>query len=76
MPDPKRPVFKTPEQTVTKRCAFVLLNCFSLLSFASALDAIRIANRMAGRDLYSDALSEGAISSNAPLAPPSKWMMI
>lgn len=61
MPDPKRPVFKTPEQTVTKRCAFVLLNCFSLLSFASALDAIRIANRMAGRDLYSwTLLSEGS----------------
>ena len=32
---------------------FVLLNKFSLLSFASALDSLRIANRMANRDIYS-----------------------
>ncbi|KIC44408.1 AraC family transcriptional regulator [Ruegeria sp. ANG-S4] len=31
---------------------FVLLNKFSLLSFASALDSLRIANRMANRELY------------------------
>nr|WP_170615020.1 GlxA family transcriptional regulator [uncultured Ruegeria sp.] len=31
---------------------FVLLDKFSLLSFASALDSLRIANRMAGRQLY------------------------
>ncbi len=32
---------------------FVLLDKFSLLSFASALDSLRIANRMAGRPIYS-----------------------
>jgi transcriptional regulator GlxA family with amidase domain len=32
---------------------FVLLNNFSLLSFASALECLRIANRMSGRKLYS-----------------------
>ncbi|MBO9413358.1 MULTISPECIES: GlxA family transcriptional regulator [unclassified Ruegeria] len=32
---------------------FVLLDKFSLLSFASALDSLRIANRMADKDLYS-----------------------
>ncbi|WP_299660377.1 GlxA family transcriptional regulator [uncultured Ruegeria sp.] len=31
---------------------FVLLDKFSLLSFASALDSLRIANRMANRELY------------------------
>ncbi|NOD96131.1 helix-turn-helix domain-containing protein [Ruegeria sp. HKCCD6228] len=31
---------------------FVLLDKFSLLSFASALDSLRIANRMANRQLY------------------------
>ena len=36
-----------------RRFVFVLLDNFSLLSFAGALDALRIANRMAGRDLYS-----------------------
>ncbi|MEQ8258212.1 MAG: GlxA family transcriptional regulator [Roseovarius confluentis] len=35
-----------------KRFVFVLLENFSLLSFASALDCLRIANRMAGETLY------------------------
>ncbi len=35
-----------------KRFAFVLIENFSLLSFASALDALRIANRMSGNELY------------------------
>jgi len=37
----------------TKRFVFVLMHNFTLLSFASALDALRIANRMSGQDLYS-----------------------
>jgi transcriptional regulator GlxA family with amidase domain len=36
-----------------KRFVFVLLDNFSLLSFAAALDCLRIANRMAGQTLYS-----------------------
>ena len=39
--------------TTTRRFAFVLIESFSLLSFASALDALRIANRMAETTLYS-----------------------
>jgi transcriptional regulator GlxA family with amidase domain len=35
------------------RFVFVLMENFTLLSFASALDALRIANRMANRELYS-----------------------
>ena len=35
-----------------RRFVFVLLNDFTLLSFASAVEALRIANRMAGRALY------------------------
>jgi len=35
-----------------KNFVFVLLDKFSLLSFASALDSLRIANRMANRELY------------------------
>ena len=38
--------------TGPKRFVFVLLENFSLLSFASALDCLRIANRMAGETLY------------------------
>ena len=36
-----------------KRYVFVLLDNFSLLSFAAALDCLRIANRMADKTLYS-----------------------
>ncbi|MGR3759418.1 GlxA family transcriptional regulator [Roseobacteraceae bacterium NS-SX3] len=36
-----------------KRFVFVLLDKFSLLSFSSALECLRIANRMAGQQLYS-----------------------
>ncbi|WP_397544483.1 helix-turn-helix domain-containing protein [Roseovarius salis] len=35
-----------------KRFVFVLLRNFSLLSFAAALDCLRVANRMAGQTLY------------------------
>lgn len=35
-----------------KRFVFVLMDNFTLLSFASALDALRIANRMSGQELY------------------------
>lgn len=36
-----------------RRFVFVLLDKFSMLSCASALESLRIANRMAARDLYS-----------------------
>lgn len=36
-----------------KRFVFVLLEHFSLLSFASAIEGLRIANRMSGKPLYS-----------------------
>ncbi len=36
-----------------RRFVFVLLQDFTMLCFASALESLRIANRMAGRELYS-----------------------
>jgi transcriptional regulator GlxA family with amidase domain len=39
-------------QGAPKRFVFLLLGNFSLLSFAAALDCLRVANRMAGRTLY------------------------
>lgn len=36
-----------------RRFVFVLLDRFTLLSFASAMECLRIANRMANRELYS-----------------------
>ena len=35
-----------------QRYVFVLLNNFTLLCFSAAVESLRIANRMAGRDLY------------------------
>jgi len=35
-----------------RRFIFLLLDRFTMLSFACAIEALRIANRMAGRDLY------------------------
>ena len=35
-----------------RRFVFVLIENFTLLSFSSALDALRIANRMSGKKLY------------------------
>ncbi len=40
------------DKAFQKRFAFVLVESFSLLSFASAMDALRIANRMSDRLLY------------------------
>ena len=42
----------TTEVKFPKRFVFVLIENFTLLSFSSALDALRIANRMSGKDLY------------------------
>lgn len=41
----------TPDKP--RQFVFVLLDNFTLLSFAAALDCLRLANRMSGKDLYS-----------------------
>ncbi|TLP56857.1 GlxA family transcriptional regulator [Parasedimentitalea maritima] len=40
-------------QDKPRRFVFVLMNNFSMLSFASALECLRISNRMGNKDLYS-----------------------
>ena len=42
-----------PLTSKPRRFVFVLLPNFTLLSFASALDSLRLANQMAGKELYS-----------------------
>lgn len=49
----RKPVTSANEDLPTKRYVFVLLDRFSMLSFASAVECLRIANRMAGREAYS-----------------------
>ncbi|OIQ45464.1 MAG: AraC family transcriptional regulator [Roseobacter sp. MedPE-SW] len=48
----RKPVNPPTETRPTKRYVFVLLERFSMLSFASAVECLRIANRMAGRNAY------------------------
>ncbi|MFL4471203.1 GlxA family transcriptional regulator [Tateyamaria armeniaca] len=49
-----RPATRThPDGDQPKRFVFVLLNNFTLLCFSAALESLRIANRMAEKDLYS-----------------------
>jgi transcriptional regulator GlxA family with amidase domain len=48
----ERPKNATADRT-TKRFLFVLLDQFTMLSFACALDSLRIANRAAGTQVYS-----------------------
>lgn len=48
-----RPATRIPQDPdKPKRFVFVLLENFSLLSFAAAVECLRIANRMAGREAY------------------------
>ncbi|MFT6674387.1 MAG: transcriptional regulator GlxA family with amidase domain [Sulfitobacter sp.] len=53
MPDPRSATRIPLNQDKPKRYVFVLLDQFSLLCFATALESLRIANRMAGTTLYS-----------------------
>ncbi|MEM6304806.1 MAG: GlxA family transcriptional regulator [Pseudomonadota bacterium] len=49
----QRPATRIPQDPdKPKRFVFVLLENFTLLSFASAVECLRIANRMAGWDVY------------------------
>ena len=47
-----RMAIKIEPETKPKRYVFVLLEDFTLLSFASAVESLRIANRMSGRESY------------------------
>ena len=58
----------TQTGSTQKRFAFVLIEGFTLLCFASALDALRIANRMSGTKLYNWILlgeGGGAVTSSS-----------
>ncbi|AWD20353.1 GlxA family transcriptional regulator [Pseudogemmobacter blasticus] len=55
-------------EAATRRFVFLLLDRFTMLAFASAIEPLRIANRVAGRPLYAWALAgeggEVAVCSN------------
>lgn len=47
----------SPRATTPRRFVFLLLDRFTMLSFASAIEPLRIANRVSGRTLYTWALA-------------------
>ena len=52
------------DQDTPRRFVFVLLDNFSLLCFSTAIESLRIANRMAGRILYEwTVIGEGGVSA-------------
>ncbi len=60
MPTPRTPAVPVSDTAEPRRFVFLLLPRFTLLSFAGALDCLRIANRMLGRKAYAWILaSEG-----------------
>ncbi|GAA6207595.1 GlxA family transcriptional regulator [Cognatishimia sp. WU-CL00825] len=62
-PQPNAPTFHKTDPEPARRFVFVLMNEFTMLSFSSAVECLRLANRMAGKDLYDWSLvSEGASS--------------
>ena len=52
MQDQRQPVSVSRTDARPRRFVFVLLENFTMLSFSSALESLRIANRMAGKPLY------------------------
>jgi len=52
MSDPRTATRIPPIEDKPMRFVFVLLEQFSMLSFATAIESLRIANRMAGKTLY------------------------
>ena len=59
----KSGVLSTFEKPARKNFIFVVLNDFSLIAFANAIEPLRLANRMAGKELYTWTVSSSNTSS-------------
>ncbi|THD84237.1 GlxA family transcriptional regulator [Aliigemmobacter aestuarii] len=63
-----RKATNAPRQTAPRRFVFLLLDRFTMLSFAGAIEPLRIANRISGQELYTWSLAgeggEVAVCSN------------
>ncbi len=49
---PQHADIRRPPAVVARRFVFLLLDQFTMMSFAGAVEPLRIANRVAGRTLY------------------------
>ena len=57
MPTPPRKATQSVKDRPPRRFVFLLLDNFTMLAFASAIEPLRIANRVAGTPIYSWALA-------------------
>ncbi|MES2664765.1 MAG: GlxA family transcriptional regulator [Pseudomonadota bacterium] len=57
MPSPPRKATHIDKDDASRRFVFLLLDRFTMLSFASAIEPLRIANRVAGEVIYTWALA-------------------
>ena len=53
MPSPQRKATTVAKTATPRRFVFLLLDRFTMLAFASAVEPLRIANRVVGQDVYS-----------------------
>jgi transcriptional regulator GlxA family with amidase domain len=53
MPSPQRKATTVRKAATPRRFVFLLLDRFTMLAFASAIEPLRIANRVAGQQIYS-----------------------
>ena len=53
----EHPRAASPTSAAPRRFVFLLLDQFTMLSFAGAIEPLRIANRIGGRTLYTWALA-------------------
>ncbi|SEM78086.1 transcriptional regulator, AraC family with amidase-like domain [Gemmobacter aquatilis] len=53
MSSPQRKATPVTKEAAPRRFIFLLLDRFTMLSFAGAIEPLRIANRLAGHDIYS-----------------------
>jgi len=64
MATPTRKATQTTQDDAPRRFVFLLLDRFTMLSFASAIEPLRIANRVVGEQVYSWALAgEGGVTA-------------
>ena len=64
MPTPPRKATQTSKPEAPRRFVFLLLDKFTMLAFASAIEPLRIANRVVGEKVYDWALAgEGGVTA-------------
>ena len=73
MPSPQRKATPVAKTASPKRFVFLLLDRFTMLSFAGAIEPLRIANRIAGEEIYRWVLAGEGEFVTCSTARRSSW---